>query len=173
MSDPIQVALNKANTTIAGATTNQINSAITSAASKIPTDKLGNLPTTKNPELIKKQIEAEIEKKKVEAEEIRLQIQEEGIELAKDKLKELAIQALPTIALPVIDPKILQAVALANQAKELIKQRTELSKKNLDNINKKLEFPMKVPDLQTPAIPEIPKIPEIPGISLPNIPNIR
>lgn len=138
---------------------------------------LDKLPAIKNPELIKKQIKAEAEKKKIQAEEFALNAKENAIEMGKDKLKELALQTLAGIKLDVIDPKILQAVALAQQVKDMIKQKRDKSRKNLDSINESLEYPMKVKNFDIPELPKIPKIPDLPVKipdlnKIPNLPNV-
>lgn len=182
MTDPISSALNLAKltgispniSTNAPATINAVGGATAAsalgAANAVSDKILDKLPTVKNPELVKKQIEAEIEIKKIELEELKTLIKEQGIQIAKDKLKELALASIPALPIPITDPKLLQAVALAKQAKILIEEKRKNSEKNLDNVNKKLEFPMKVPNLQVPTIPEVPKIPEIPKISIPKLP---
>lgn len=165
MSNAIQNAARLAQSQVTG----QILNAANQTLSTLPTDKLSNLPVVKNPELIKKQVLSEAEKKKADAEALVLRLREEGIQTAKERLKELVIASIPTLPIPVIDPKILQAVTLAKQAKELIKQRRDNSKNNLKNINKTLEFPMKVPNLQIPLVPTLPEIPKLPV----NIPSLQ
>jgi hypothetical protein len=168
MSDPIENAIK----TTASNNFNSIKStAVTSATSVITAvtpqevtatlDKLKKLPINKDPELIKKQLEANTLKKKAEAEQLVLNTKDTVIETAKEKLKELVLPAIPfPPKLPVIDPKILQAAAVGLQAKELWKQRKNLSKKNLQKGKETYSFPLKPVNLK----PELPQIPDLPTL---------
>lgn len=168
MSDPIENAIK----ITASNNFNSIKSAaVTSATSAITAvtppevtatlDKLKKLPINKDPELIKKQLEADTLKKKAEAEQLVLNTKDTVIETAKEKLKQLALAAIPfPPKLPVIDPKILQAAAVGLQAKELWKQRKNLSKKNLQKGKETYSFPLKSVNLK----PELPQIPDLPTL---------
>jgi hypothetical protein len=134
-----------------------------------PEDLLGDLPLDVDPELLLRQKEAEALELQAKLQEKILVDKEEIIENTKEKItglgKGILFSLLPK--LPLIDPKILQAVALAKQIKSLYEQRKKISKENLSKGKELYSYPM------TPITPEIPDIPtELPQISRPTIPNL-
>jgi len=131
------------------------------------------LPTEADIELQKRKLEASALEKKAELDKLLSLSTEDAIEKLKELLNGLT---LPTInfppKLPVLDPKILQAVEIAKQVKELYKKRQQLSRENLLKGASTFEYPLsKVriedPRERLPALPrEIPELPEIPDLPL-------
>lgn len=143
--------------------------------------KIKNLPIEKNPELIKKQLEAEFLTKKAEVQEYTLFVKDEAIETAKDTLAQLKTLKVPSLPkLPVIDVKTLQAVVIAKQLKELYKQKNKFGKENLKKGIDAYKFPLRAAELPSIKIPDIPfgkvrlprTIPKLPKLSIPTLPNI-
>ena len=156
------------------------------AADSLKDSLASKLPLDKNPELILRQKEAEILEKKAKVDELLAVDAEEKIEELKAKLKALALASLPGVPkLPVIDPKILQGVAIAKQIKALIKQRSALAKSSLSKGKKLYSYPVKKLKSQKtladavgglPSLPDKPNLPGIPSIpkppKLPSAPKI-
>lgn len=168
MSDAISNAISTAKKTGASAASNAASAAVSSAAdaakAALPpaagaaADKLKSLPINKDPELLKKQAEAEVLSKKAQAEQFALVAKDLAIEYGKKKLIELAIKSIPFPKLPVLDPKIIQAVMLGLQARELWKQRKSMSKDNLKKGKDTYSYPLK-PKVTKPEPPEVVEIP--------------
>lgn len=128
------------------------------------------LPTEKDVELIKRRARAKAIEKKAEVDRAL----EQASDLELDDLKELLAELQGLLApigfkLPVVSPKILQAVAIAKQAKELYKFRQVLSKENLKEGVEAYKYPIKkiipekpeLPDIDF-ELPEPPEVPELP-----------
>jgi len=168
MSDAISNAINTAKKTGTAAASNAASAAVSSAAdaakAALPpaagaaADKLKSLPVNKDPELLKKQAEAEVLSKKAQAEQLALVAKDLAIEYGKKKLIELAIKSIPFPKLPVLDPKIIQAVMLGLQAREMWKQRKSMSKDNLKKGKDAYSYPLK-PKVTKPEPPEVVEIP--------------
>jgi hypothetical protein len=137
--------------------------------------RIAKLPTIKSPEIIKKQIEAEVHKKKVEAEVIIQTVKALAIDTAKTKLKEGFAGLLPKVPaipkLPILDPKILAQLAYAKAKQEVADLRQKVSRENLKKSKEAFTFPMK-PPTSIPKIPKIPELPKLPDIKLPSIPKL-
>lgn len=135
-------------------------------------DKINKLPLDKDPELIKRQIEAEILKKQAELEQKILNYKENAVEMLKGKLAALAIPSIPSFKLPVLDPKVLQVRAILTQLKEVIKQRNSISTKNISKGKELYKYPLRnVSKANLPKIPQVPKVPDLPRI--PQVPRIN
>jgi hypothetical protein len=132
-----------------------------------------NLPVDKNPELIRREIEADILEKEAKLKEVLMTDREKLIEEAKQKLKALALPTIPLpLKIPLIDPKILQAVAIAKQIKQLAKQRRTLAKKYLSKGEELYSYPIKPYDVTIPTKPNkvsVPEAPTPPQLPLKNI----
>jgi len=171
------------------AQTQDVNLLVSDKADSLKDSLAGNLPLDKNPELILRQKEAEILEKKAKVDELLAVDVEEKIEDLKAKLKALALASLPGVPkLPVIDPKILQGVAIAKQIKALIKQRSALAKSSLSKGKELYSYPIRqlksqqtiadaasglptLPDRSNlPGVPAIPRPPQLP--SAPTIPKL-
>lgn len=193
--DIIDSAINKAkekaqgNSTIANAQTTALDAAtqaqqkIADAQQKIADaqnranelkDKYENIknkfPTEKDLELIKRRAEAKVLEKKAELDRAIQQAYELGLDDLRSLLSEYAEGLLAPLGLklPVLNPKILQAVALAKQIKEIYKLRQQLSKENLKAGIKNYTYPIKKIIPEKPELPEIdlelPEPPEIPDL---------
>jgi hypothetical protein len=128
------------------------------------------LPTTKDAALLKKQKEAEIQTKKTEAEQKALELKDKAVEDGKSKLKSFALSLIPfPPKLPLINPKILQAVAIAKQAKALIEERKKKSKENMKKNKEVYEYPLK-PTTPTDASATKKEVPSIPTTTTPKPP---
>lgn len=186
MIDPINAATDITKKAATGAVNNAKAAAIAAATAAIPpaaaaaAEKLKKLPTTKDPELLKKQAKAEAQKLRGEAEAKLQQAKDKKIEELKDKASALAPLAMAGVALflklPVLDPKILATLAFLKAQEELRELKQKVSKENLKKAKENFTFPMKPPTSLSgiPKIPAVPKIPELPTIptSLPSLPNI-
>jgi hypothetical protein len=176
MMDAIGKAANIANSAQGAAakaqgTADAVNGAIAGAAGKADAlsaklDSLeGKLPLDKDPELIKREIEADILEKEAKIKEMLMVDREKLIEDAKSKLKALALATLPLpLKVPLIDPKILQAVALAKQIKKLLKERKNIAKKYLSKGKELYTYPIKQYDLDLPTKPTVPSLPKPPSV---------
>ena len=111
--------------------------------------RIAKLPTIKSPEIVKKQIEAEVHQKKVEAEVIIQNAKALAIDTAKTKLKEGFAGLLPKApAIPkldILDPKILAQLAYAKAKQEVADLRQKVSRENLKKSKEAFTFPMKPP----------------------------
>jgi len=160
MSDEITNAIQAVNNTRVNVTTNVLSSTSTTFDSQ--KERLEKLPLEVDVELLKRQAEAEVLSRQAQIEQTRLEVQENGVEMLKEKLINLALQQLPaTPTLPVIDPKILQAVQTALLLKEVIKNRKQISRKNLSKGKELYSYPLRniTPKVQLPQIPTIPQLP--------------
>jgi hypothetical protein len=189
MPDLIDQAVNQATAAGTGAVSSAQNAA-TGTATAIAANALGpasqalgaaaaaqqkfeNLPFDKDPDILARQKEAEIQQKKAELEELKLKLEETAVEEGKKKLLGLAISLLPSIPKIIIDPKILMAVSILLQAKSLAKKRKKSVKENLEKGRKLYKYDIKK-ELPKPPITDLPlKIPDVPTLpTLPNIPNL-
>lgn len=153
MPDPIDQAINQATAAAKGAasgaggaiagnainTANQGQAAANQAqaaanqalgAANAGKQQLENLPFDKDPDIIKRRADAEIQQKKAQAEEYVLNIKEKSIDEGKKKLSGLKTSLLSLVPKPIIDPKILMAVSLLKQAKDIAKNRKKTVKEN-------------------------------------------
>ena len=176
MIDAISKAANIANSAqgavaTAQGTADAVNGAIADAAGKadaLAADAraLANkLPLNKDPELIRREIEADILEKEAKINELLMVDREKLIEDAKTKLKALALATLPLpLKVPLIDPKILGAVAIALKIKALLKDRKNLAKKYLSKGKELYSYPIKQYEIDIPTKPSIPSVPKPPSI---------
>jgi hypothetical protein len=138
--------------------------------------RIAKLPTIKSPEIVKKQIEAEVHQKKVEAEVIIQNAKALAIDTAKTKLKEGFVGLLPKLPaipkLPILDPKILAQLAYAKAKQEVVDLRQKVSRENLKKSKEAFTFPMK-PPTSIPKMPKIPELPKLPDIKLPSVPAVK
>lgn len=105
------------------------------------------LPTSKDAELVKKQIEAEMQKKKGELENKLQQEKEKKVEELKDKVATLASLALGSSSskgkLPIIDPKIRFMINFLKSQKELNEKKQVQSKENLKKAKENFTYTIK------------------------------
>lgn len=137
-------------------------------------DKYENIkdkfPTDKDIDAFKQRARAKAVEKKAEIDRAI----EQASDLELDDLKRLLAELQGLIGpigfkLPVLNPKILQAVAIAKQLKELYKFRQQLSKENLkegvqvykDRIKKIIPEKPELPEINFEK-PELPEVPELP-----------
>jgi hypothetical protein len=137
--------------------------------------RIAKLPTIKSPEIVKKQIEAEIQDRKVQIDTVVQLAKEQSVDTAKTQLKEGFVGLLPKVpAIPklfILDPKFIAQLAYARAKQEVADFRQKLSKENLKKSKEAFTFPMK-PSLTIPTIPKIPELPKLPNITLPQLPTI-
>jgi hypothetical protein len=137
--------------------------------------RIAKLPTIKSPEIVKKQIEAEIQDRKVQIDTVVQLAKEQSVDTAKTQLKEGFVGLLPKVPaipkLPILDPKFIAQLAYARAKQEVADFRQKLSKENLKKSKEAFTFPMK-PSLTIPTIPKIPELPKLPNITLPQLPTI-
>jgi hypothetical protein len=104
------------------------------------------LPIQKDPNLLAKEKEAEALKKKAEIEKLILERKEEIINKLRVKLNSLKIPSLPPVPFPpkkpILDPKILQALLIAKQAKQAIEERQKKTRDSLKKAEKTFEYPL-------------------------------
>lgn len=166
MPDLIDIAVNKvvsSGTSTAGQASGPTIAAAGAAiaAAGAAMDKLNSLPMDKDPGVIKRQVEAKVQEAKAAAEDLQGKLKEVAIEEGKKKLNSLKILGIPIPPkLPLIDPKILGAVALLKQAKAAIKDRKKKAKKNLDKGRTLYKYDLKSP-IKAPSIPSVPKLPTL------------
>lgn len=140
--------------------------------------ELDKLPTETDTELMRKEKEDEALEMQAEYEKQLLAAKEEAKEKLEGELINLAMSLLPIPKLPMIDPKVLMAVAIAKQAKDAIKQRKKRMKENQKKAEEIYEYPIKSTPVEVPQssdalganLPSPPKIPDIPQI--PNISSV-
>lgn len=122
-----------------------VDAAKSAAASKIQ-DLKSQLPVQKDPRLIAKEKEAELLEKKAMVEKLILEKKEEVLNNLKAKLNSFKIPSLPALSFPpkrpIIDPKIIQALLLAKQVKNAIKERQKKTKETLKKAEKVYEYPL-------------------------------
>lgn len=166
MTDPIQRATDLAKSSIP-------NSLPKTAVVPPPvitdvSEKIKKLPTMKDKELIKKQLEAEVQKKKGELENKLQQEKDKKIEEMKDKLATLAPLAAGALALylklPILDPKVLATIAFLKAQKELQDLKQKVSKENLKKAKENFTYPIKPPTGGLPALPKVPELPSAGGL---------
>jgi hypothetical protein len=151
------------------------DAAINAAKDLLPVKEL---PIQPDPELIKKEAEAEAQKYKSQAEELIQQKKEEEIDKLKQRVEQAAGPLAPAVGLflklPIADAKFLAYTAYVEAKQKIRELKQKASKENLKKSKEAFTFPMKPPVklelAQLPQVPQIPKIPEIPKITLPNLP---
>ena len=148
-------------------------SAAKDAAAAMLGDKLSKLPLDKNPELIRREVEAQVLQKQAEAQRLLLMSRDEAIEEGKKRILAYAkIPPLPyPVRLPVLNPKLLLATVLAKAMIFLKEQRQNISKNLLKRGEKTYKYPM-TPPAGIPKLPKIPTIPTLPTVKLPEVPKI-
>jgi hypothetical protein len=176
MIDAISKAANIANSAQGAAATVQgtadaAKGAIADASGKADAiassakDLKSKLPTDKDPELAKREAEAELLEKEAKVKELLMVAREKAIDEAKSKLKALALATLPLpLKVPLIDPKILGAVAIAKQIKELRKERQKMAREYLSKGETAFSYPIKQYEVNIPTKPSIPSVPKPPSI---------
>jgi hypothetical protein len=165
MSDPISNAIAAAAPKITVPTLPNVTAAIPPI--NVPDISSLNLkarlPIQKDPLLIAREQEAKVLAAKAVAEEKLLNLEENAIATAKGLLNKLAI---PTISfppkLPLINPKVLQALVIAKKVKLLEKLKQKLSRENLKRASKVYQYPLKPPTIPPPPTLNLPIILNIP-----------
>jgi hypothetical protein len=138
--------------------------------------QLDQLPIQPDLELIKKEMEAQVQTVRAEVEQLLQQRKEEEINKLRDRVETLAGPFVPAIGiflkLPTKDPKILAYTAFAAAKKKIRQLKQQASKENLKKSKEAFTFPMKPPSrLELGQLPKVdpPKIPQIPSINIPTI----
>lgn len=134
-------------------------------------DKYENIkdkfPAEPDLDLIKQRARAKALEKKAELDRALEQASELKLDDLRAVLSEYQVLLAPLgFKLPVISPKVLQAVAIAKQIKDVYKFRQELSKENLKNGIKTYTYPIKK------IVPEIPELPTVESLDVPELPDI-
>lgn len=179
MIDPIQAAIAKSK----GAT----DAVVSDARNRVSSvrDTVPPLPTVKDPELIKKQVEARAQAEIADQKQKALAIRDTAVTqlnqarsaasgaiaagkgLSLQALGAQAVSALSTNKIPklqqISSPKVLAALNVAKKIKELAKERKKISQDNLTKAKEAFKYPIK---------PIAPEIPQLPRLSRPNIPNL-
>lgn len=192
MSDPIEAAINNISRESNNLTSNanqQLQAGVDSVSNTVNniqteinqleqqvTDQLdglvSKLPTDKDTELIKRKIEAEKLEIKARLDAIKLNLKDVVLDELKEKVASIELPSIPfPPKIPVIDPKLLQAYAIAKQFKDLYKERQKLSRKNLERGKEIFSYPMKeIPARLRDGLPEqvtnLPQLPDIPDLPL-------
>jgi len=173
MSDAIQTAIARSR----GATTAAIATAQSTAATALAA--IPPLPSTKDPELLKRRAEARAQKLISEQKEKVLQAKDKAVETAKTAVAGQAsavLGSLPGIPkfpkLPVFDPKLIAALGVAKKIKAMIKDRKKISKDNLEKCKEAFTYPIKPMKKIIPELPDLfpefdidikpPTIPDLP-----------
>lgn len=171
MTDPLDAAMKAANPNkLASATSTKASSAVDSAKDKVTS----KLPKVKDPDLVKKQAEAEAQKKLSDTKLKALEAKNKAVDMAKGAALGAAKGAagaligklkgkLPKLPAP---PSVGLALALAKKIKETEKERRKTTKENVTKSVEAFTFPIK---LKTPKL-EPPKPPVIKDIPLLNKP---
>lgn len=141
--------INRANITNAAS-----SAAITAATAALPPGlmaakaKLDKLPITKDPELAKKQLEAELQKKKGELTNKLQQEKNNKIEELKNRAASIIPPALGIAAglakKSLTDPKIMATLSFLKQLKQTREKKQSESKENLKKAKEMFTFPMKL-----------------------------
>jgi hypothetical protein len=165
MLDPIQAAVQKAGT---------ITSIPTPPIPPVTlTDIKAKVPVVPDPNLVKRQLEAEAQLKVTEAKETALKAKEEAVNKAKAAAGNLqgAATAAAGAAVagllakipkpPLVDPKILATLSALKQIKDLAKEKRNAGKQNLAKGKELFKFPLTPPStvVQAPKIPPLPALP--------------
>lgn len=188
MIDPLKNAMNAAKktaaSTVAGsaASTAAAASAAAQASNALAAGKaaLGDLPDVKDVELLAKQSKAKAQKKITKIQEQFLVKKQLAIRILTMGLKSFALASIPSVKLPLLDPKILQGILIAKQLKKMMKDKRKITrqllKQNVDAFTYPISPQLNLPALPAipaiPKLPDIPEIPEIPDINIPNIPEL-
>lgn len=165
MIDAISSAVSKTNVkNLISITAGSASVAATATVSSIKT----KLPIIPDPALIKKQAEATAQLKVTDAKEKALKLKDIAVATAKSAVVAAVAGKLRSLIpkLPVVDPKILQALSVAKKIKDLAKERKAASVENLSKNKETFKFPMK-PQITVPKVPVIPKIPDVRTIASP------
>jgi hypothetical protein len=186
IKDPIQTAMDaakKASGQATGTASGQANAALgnvtgqaTAALDNI-NGQLENLPDVKDVELLIKQNKAKAQKKITKVQEQLLTKKQLAVRILTMGLKSFALASIPSLKIPLIDPKILQGILIAKQLKKLLKDKRKITKKLLKENVEAFAYPIapkiKLPAVPNiPALPTIPEIPEIPEINIPELPEL-
>ena len=192
MSDPIQEAITSANraansaqnaaSDAANTAQDAVNDAVGSAVSFAEdsyndsltqfNDIKNSLPVEPDLELLQRKAEARVLEEKAKIEELLDVSKDDAIEMLKELLSGLSLPSLKfPPKLPVLDPKILQAVEIAKQIKELYKLKQTLSRESLLKGATTFEYPVSKVKIVDPReqlsslrenLPEPPEIPDLP-----------
>jgi hypothetical protein len=138
---------------------------------------LGDLPDVKDVELLVKQSKAKAQKKITKFQEQLLVKKQLAIRILTMGLKSFALASIPSLKLPLIDPKILQGILIAKQLKKMMKDKRKITrqllKQNVDAFTYPISSQLKLPAIPAiPTLPDIPEIPEIPDINIPELPEL-
>lgn len=154
------------------------------AGAKSLDDLKAKLPIQKDPQLIKLETEVKALEIKAEAERKLLELEEGALDAVKKQLIGLVLRTINfPPKLPLINPKILLALALAEKTQLLIQLKQKLSRANLKKASEVYTYPLTPPTLNAlavrPTLPPLPKIPSVPTLptvprlpSLPSVPSI-
>jgi hypothetical protein len=150
-------------------TSDELAGSAIDAASGLVDSALAKVP---DPELLIRQKEAELLKKKAEIDQLLLLAQETDVESIKARLTSLGIPSIPIpVKLPLIDPKVLLALALAQKEKLVADLKNLKSKLNLKKAKQAFTYPLNKPkNFLQGGLSKIPKPPVLEPPSIPSIP---
>ena len=173
--DPIKIAMavttakiNNVALPMSSTSANELVNATTgsfNAQSDATKEKLDALAKYKDPELIKKEIEAKVM--------VLIADKQEEILAQKDDIEKQVAEKIALLTtlylnfppkLPVIDVKALAKKKYQETKKQIRELRQKVSKENLKNAKEKFKYPMKPTEVKIPTLPQIPQIPTIPRI---------
>lgn len=146
---------------------------VTSAAAKASAAKekvLSKLPKIKDPELTKKQVEAEAQKKISETKLKALEAKDQALQAVKGAALGAVLGKLPKPPkLPKLPspPSVAAGLALVKKLKETEKERRKTTKENMKKSVEAFTFPIK-PKLSVPTLPKPPVIKDIPLLNKQN-----
>ena len=125
-------------------------------------DRIKNLPSIKDPELLKQEAEARVQLEISKLEEKKQKIQEEATEKIKKALELYVMFQLGNIPypkLPVIDPKTLAWNAYLKAKNEIMQLKQSMTKANLKKAKEKFTYPItkKVKEVKKPSFKDIPR----------------
>lgn len=186
IKDPIQTAMDAAKTASSqatGAASDQAKAALGNATGQATAaldninGQLENLPDVKDIELLIKQNKAKAQKKITKVQEELLIKKQLAVRILTMGLKSFALASIPSLKIPLLDPKILQGILIAKQLKKLLKDKRKITKKLLKENVEAFTYPIspkiKLPTIPNiPTLPTIPEIPEIPDINIPELPKL-
>lgn len=172
MSDLISNAISRARTQ-----SSQISSNVSdtlsdqrNAAQNNISNKLSDYPVDKDPAILKRQAEAKVQEKQALIQEQLIQKKEESIAQARDRISSIrGMFSRPSFKLPNFDRKVLLKVATAKILKKIEKEKSKLSKANIERGETAFSFPITKLEPRSPQLnrsslpaPQKPSIPRLP-----------
>lgn len=172
MSDPISNAISRTRTqgSQARTTASNVVSSRRELAQNSISNKISDYPVDKDPAVLKRQVEAKVQEKQALIQEQLIQKKEESISQARDRISSVrGMFSRPSFKLPNFDRKILLKVATAKILKKIEKEKSKLSKANIERGETAFSFPITRLEPRTPTlnrsslpVPQKPSIPRLP-----------